>query len=85
MKIGHWYRQEFSYQTLYFLARSEQRNGGFSGVLVTKDHTRPRAAPKAKKTTVSNGPLGTATHWSVLWRYTEEVPESVRDAARNKS
>lgn len=81
MQIGTWYEQRFSDQVLYFLPLADQKNGGFAGTLVTVDLFRPRARPKAKKSSVRSGPYGSAAHWSVLWREARAVPAAVVDAA----
>lgn len=84
MNLGDWYRQGFRDQTLYFLPLSEQKNGGYAGVLVTVDEDRPRSRPRAKRSSVRSGPFGSAAHYSVLWRYAPltQVPGSVIEAAR---
>ena len=80
MNIGRWYIQKFSDQDLYFFPLAEQKNGGFSGIQIAVDHRRPRASPKATKSSVRSGPRGTAAHFSVLWRPATEVPDRVMQA-----
>jgi len=82
MKIGDWYVQRFSDETLYFLPMKEQKNGGYGGILVT-ERLGSRARPKAKSSSVGSGPRGSAAHWSVLWRPIrhEDVPPEVSKAS----
>ena len=76
MEVGKWYKQSFSDEVLYFLAKAEQKNGGLAGIQVTVDLTRPRAAPKAKKISVPKS-------WVNLWTEVREseVPENVKAQA----
>lgn len=78
LRLGKWYKQSFSDETLYFLAEADQKNGGWSGVLVTVDLLRPRAAPKAKRSSVPK--TNTA-----IWKEAAEVPEKVKEAAKSKA
>lgn len=67
MKGGGWYKQDFSDYSIYFHAISQQKNGGWSGLLVRDYGTR---AEKAKKTSVRNPGLWTQIRES-------EVPPKV--------
>jgi len=73
MAAGKWYFQSFqsSSDELYFHALTEQKNGGWAGVLVPVDSASTRAKPKAKKYSVRN---------SQLWKETKDVPRDVVDA-----
>jgi hypothetical protein len=73
MYTGKWYVQKFSDEVLYFYAQAVQKNGGTAGILVTVDLTRPRAAPKAKKSSVFKG-------WEHLWKEVSEaeLPPNVK-------
>lgn len=84
MNIGQWYIQRFSDETLYFLPVAEQKNRGYSGVLVRVDETRPRARPRATKSSVGSGPYGSAAHWSVLWKPASDVPVRVEETLADR-
>ena len=77
MYTGKWYVQKFSDEVLYFHAQAVQKNGGTAGTQVTIDLTRPRAAPKAKKSSVFKG-------FEHLWKEVPdaEVPHNVKSLVK---
>lgn len=81
--LAAWYVQNFSDMTLYFHPTGEVlKNGNFSGIMVEVDHTRPRAAPKAKRISVwprdFEEPHG-------LWKKTGLPPQIVIDKTNDKA
>ena len=86
MQIGTWYESGYlgrprSPQDHYFLPLEQLKHGGWSGILVDADPSRPRARPRAKKSSVRTGPRGSAAHWEVLWLEARDVPARVVEAA----
>ena len=89
MNIGTWYESGYlgqprTPQDMYFLPLAQLKHGGWSGILVESDPSRPRAKPRAKKSSVHTGPRGSAGHWEVLWNKAREVPARVIDAAATR-
>jgi len=72
MQVGEWYIQSFSDKDIYFHVESVQKNGGMSGTQIEIDHTRPRANPKSKKTSV---PVSFQRLWSKSGPPSHEGPE----------
>ena len=78
MRLGAWYVQRFADgDEIYFLGLDYLKNGNMSGVLVGVDAMRPRAMPKAKKSSVPQ-----TEHFRRLWTHVldSDVPEKVREA-----
>lgn len=80
VQLGKWYTQSFSDKELYFYAQGEQKNGGTSGIQVTVDLTKPRAMPKAVKSSVPKG-------FNTLWKEVDEasVPANVKSHVKSAS
>lgn len=72
MEVGKWYKHKHVGE-LYFLAKSDQKNGGWAGLMVRFD----RAHPKAKKNSVQPGGMG-ADQWSEI--AVGDVPDEIKDA-----
>lgn len=75
MDVGKWYllKTHSEEERVYYKPLTVQKNGGFSGVMVTVDLTKPRAKPKAKKNSQTNSPEA--------WKELKEVPPAVESAA----
>lgn len=74
LTVGKWYIQSFSDEDLYFLAKAQQKNGGWSGIQVTR-RKGTKAKPKAKKSSVPKA-------YADLWKEVSDVPEEILDAAK---
>lgn len=73
--IGKWYEQTFADgDKIYFKALAKQKNGGWAGVQVEVDPTRPRKKPKAKRYSTPKHATG--------WKECKDVPADVEDAAK---
>jgi hypothetical protein len=70
LSAGKWYEQGFAGETLYFKALTQQKNGGWAGILVTLG-TSP--TPKVKKYSVPKMGFG-------LWKDAKELPKEVEGA-----
>ena len=89
MNLETWYESGYlgqprSPQDLYFLPLEQLKHGGWSGILVDVDLSRPRAKPRAKKSSVTTGPRGSGAHWTVGWLEAREVPPRVVEAAAER-
>jgi len=72
MEVGKWYKHKHVGET-YFLAESEQKNGGWAGKKVVFD----RKTPKAKKDSVRPGGLG-SDQWAEI--AVADVPQEIKAA-----
>jgi len=72
MEVGKWYKHKHVGET-YFLVKAEQKNGGWSGLMIKFD----RKTPKAKKDSVRPGGMG-ADQWSEI--AAGDVPDEIKEA-----
>jgi hypothetical protein len=63
----------------YFLCTHVQKNGGFAGIMVVHEPSRPRAKPRAKLTQVGELDLRA---WA--WTTVEELPTAVMESFNEK-